>query len=116
MKVSDMYGGSFLKADDLQGRTVRVVIDACTLEELGGEGGVQQKWVLSFRGKDKRLVLNKTNALRIAAMHGEDTDEWIGREVRLYSEPVQFQGRLVPAIRVYVEQPEASQGEDEIPF
>jgi hypothetical protein len=58
------------------------------------------KPVLHFRGTDKMLVLNKTNATSIAKFCGDNTDEWQGNEVVLYPTKVDFQGTRVDAIRV----------------
>ena len=116
-KVGDMFGGSFLKAADLQGKMVRVIIEDVQMELLKGDHGEEEKWVIKFRDKDKRLVLNKTNANMIASIHGDDTDNWIGKDVKLYACKVNFAGQMVDAIRVFQEvPPEAEEGQDEVPF
>jgi hypothetical protein len=115
-KVTEMFGGAFLKADDLKGKRVTVTIEDCKQELLRGDHGEEEKWVLSFKGKEKRLVLNKTNANTIAALIGDDTDDWNGKEIKLYAALVDFQGRQVSAIRVWYDAPAEEAGEDEIPF
>jgi hypothetical protein len=55
-----------------------------------------------LQGKDKGLVLNKTNANNIAAVYGDDTDDWIGGGIQLFPTMVDYQGRSVEAIRVRV--------------
>jgi hypothetical protein len=57
---------------------------------------------LKFVGKKKALVVNKTNAQRIAMMYGNDTDEWIGKSITLYVDIVDFQGKATEAIRIKV--------------
>ena len=111
-RVSEEYGGSFLKAADLKGKTVPCQIERVSKEEFR-DGDI--KWVVSFTGKDKRLVLNKTNADRIASQHGDEMDNWIGKSVKLYPSRTQMAGQTVDCIRVKDEVPEAS-GPDEIPF
>jgi hypothetical protein len=102
---------SYLKASDLKGHEVHVRI--ASVEEAKFEEG--NKLLLKFQGKEKGLILNMTNARRIASKCGTNSDEWVGREVVLYEEEVDFQGRMVPAIRVRV--PAAKAGpDDEIPF
>jgi hypothetical protein len=98
MRISAAFPSTYLKAADLQGRTVPVAIDRVELEEIGGE----HKPILYFQGKDKGLVLNKTNANNIAAVYGDDTDDWIGGGIQLFPTMVDFQGRSVEAIRVRV--------------
>jgi hypothetical protein len=54
-----------------------------------------------FAGKEKGLVLNKTNANMIVEIAGSDeTEDWEGVQIVLYSTRVDFQGRRVDAIRV----------------
>jgi hypothetical protein len=97
MKVGDIYNSGYLKAEDLRGSTVLVTIEAVELEELrDGE----RKLALTFRGKEKRLLLNVTNAQAISDALGDETSMWSGRQVELYTATVEFQGRRVPGIRV----------------
>ena len=56
--------------------------------------------MLYFQGKEKGLVLNKTNANNIAYVYGDETDDWRGQEITLFEAMVDFQGKTVPAIRV----------------
>ena len=96
MKLNEVFPSNYVKADDLKGRDVTVVISGATMEKLGND----QKLVLHFQGKDKGMVCNKTNANRIAYLYGEDTDAWVGREIILCSEFVEFQGKTVKGLRV----------------
>jgi hypothetical protein len=107
MLISQVYPSEFIKAADLQDQNVRVVMDHIELREVGDE----QKPVLYFQGKEKGLVLNKTNANNIALVYGEDTDEWVGKALILYPTMVDYQGRSVPAIRVRVPQAKDRQRE-----
>ena len=117
MKISDMFSGSFLKAADLKGKMCKVVIESVDQELLRGDHGEEEKIVVTFKGRDKRLILNKTNATIIASIHGDDTDDWSGKEIKLYSANVQFQGQIVPAVRVFQEPPEGGEEDgDTIPF
>ncbi len=96
MKVSKVFSGDYLKAADLDGHEPVVVI--ATVEEKEFDDGT--KLLISFQGKKKSLVANKTNAGRIAYIHGDETDDWVGKEIQLYTELVPFQGKETPAIRV----------------
>ena len=111
MKIADIFPSAYLRASDLRGGTVKVTIADCTLEPLDGE----QKPVLQFRSKDKRMVLNKTNAVTIPAAYSEETLEGNGREIELFSDKVMLQDNMIDSIRVRVSalaKPEL----DEIPF
>lgn len=58
--------------------------------------------VLYFQGKDKGVVLNKTNARTISAAYGDDTEAWAGQPVELYEAEVMYEGKAVPGIRMTV--------------
>jgi hypothetical protein len=51
-----------------------------------GRGGDQENPVLSFKERDKLLVLNKTNARTIAALYGPETSEWAGKRITITGE------------------------------
>ena len=118
MNIKDAFPGSYLKAADLGGKRIGVTIDRVELENIGSDN----KPVLYFQGKDKGLVLNKTNSNMISEIIGSDeTDEWSGHRVALYSTKVDYQGKRVDAIRVT--HPNGSQpppppvdSSDDIPF
>jgi hypothetical protein len=99
MKTGDIYGGNYLKAEDLKDRgDVNVLIESVSIME--GDDG-KKKAVLHFRGKDKTLPLNVTNANMVEELlNTDETDDWIGRRICLYTCKVDFQGKRVLAIRV----------------
>jgi arabinogalactan endo-1,4-beta-galactosidase len=96
MRISAAFPSEYLKAADLQGRNVLVVIDHVEMRDVGDDN----KPVLFFQGKSKGVVLNKTNAGNIAVVYGDDTEDWTGKEVVLFEAMVDFQGRTVPSIRI----------------
>ena len=95
MKMNEIYPSKYLKADDLQGREVRVTMANVELEKIGDDN----KPVLYFKGKDKGVVLNKTNANTISVAYGDDTEDWYDQPLILFSVMVDFQGKVAPAIR-----------------
>ena len=106
--VNNIYGGGFLKAADLQGREVTVTIDRVELVEL--DDG--KKLCLHFKGKDKGLLLNKTNSVNVASMYGPQTDGWLGKPVTIGTSWVDFQGKSVEALRIRPRTPRANGGHD----
>jgi arabinogalactan endo-1,4-beta-galactosidase len=96
MNINDQFPSKFLKAADLNGGEVMVTIKDCIVETIGED----KRPVLYFAGKDKGVVLNKTNATNISEAYTPDTDEWIGKKVILYCAFVDFQGRSVESIRI----------------
>lgn len=96
MELSAVFGGDSLKAADLNGAEPTVTIATVDVKEFDKK----RKLVITFVGKKKCLVANKTNANRIAFAHGTNTDNWIGKKIQLYTDLVDFQGNTVEAIRV----------------
>ena len=110
MKMSELYPSKFLKGDDIDGETL-VVITKLVFEKMKDEAGQEEeKPVLMFKGVDKGLVLNKTNALRIAEQHGDETDNWPGKRITLTTESVTAFGKTQWAIRVKPERPASGKG------
>lgn len=98
-KLNEIYGGDYLVAEDIgKGRELVVTIEDVSVMETG-EG--KKKAVLRFTGKKKTLPLNITNANMVTELLGSnDTDDWEGRRICLYTCMVDFQGRRVLAIRI----------------
>ena len=96
--INQLFPSKYLKAEDVKAG-VTVTIAGMKMEKVAE--GEADKPVIYFHGKQKGLVLNKTNAQMIAHITGSfDTDEWANKMVYLHSEPVSFQGRIVDSIRV----------------
>jgi hypothetical protein len=97
--INDAFPSNYLKASDLQGSQPVVTIDRVGFEPVGRDK--EMKPIVYFAGKDKGLVLNKTNAKNIAHLVGSfETNDWSGFRIKLYSANVEFQGETVESIRV----------------
>ncbi len=114
MSVKDLYKskGDWLKAEDLQGKATKVKVADVAIEEIGDKK--EQKIVLGFVGKEKRLVLNKTNANVIADAYGDEELEWIEKEIIMYPTVTEYQGKSTPCIRVRIEMPVVEEGEEQL--
>lgn len=98
--LDDFFPSKYLSCSDLNGREVTVTIDRIDAVELEDD---KRKPVLFFRGAQKGLVLNKTNAETIAeGLDTRRTSKWIGKSIVLFPTKVDFQGKRVAAIRVRV--------------
>ncbi len=102
MNINDTFPSKYLKASDLQGRNINVTMERVVMETVGED----HRPIVYFAGKQKGLVLNKTNANTIAGMYGPETDNWQGRAIVLFSTQVDYQGRQVEAIRVGIRPPQ----------
>ena len=113
--INDAFPSKYLKAADLKGKPVALTIKETKSENVGDD----LKLVVYFKGTDKGLVLNKTNAKSFALVTGSaDTDDWSGKKITLYPTKVEFQGSRVPAIRVEEpdEQDNTPDHDEEPPF
>lgn len=102
MDISTVYDGDNLKAADLNGHEPTVTIENVQVKEFEKDGKTSRKLILSFEGKKKKLVCNATNARRIAHFYGNETNGWLKKEITLYTEMVDFGGKLTEGIRVKV--------------
>lgn len=106
-----LFPSKYLKAGDLQGREVTVVIDAIEpRHELVGAGNRKDTkpllWLRAPGGRkiDKGMICNKTNGKRIAALYGPEVKKWIGQAIILRAEP-EPKSDTGEAIRVKQERP-----------
>lgn len=91
----------YIKASDLQaGKKYPVTIAGITETEFEQEGKKSKKLTLSFKEAQKKLPLNKTNALVIASSLGNDAERWAGKSIFIYATKVQFGDKMVDAVRV----------------
>jgi hypothetical protein len=105
-----MFPNEYLGAEDLQGQDVTVTIASISQSDLRVEsGGTESKFVMMFKGKKKKFVLNKTNAVAIAALHGKQADDWIGKRITLYPTTCPAFGAIVDCIRVRNRVPQETQ-------
>lgn len=99
--VDLLFPSLYLKAADLRGRDVTVVIDRIEpRHELQRQNGKDYKPVIWMRGTDKGWCLNVTNARTIAKLYGSEVTQWVGKAVTIYPTQVQFGRDTVEAIRV----------------
>ena len=101
MKVSEAFPSKYIAAADLNNQNIRVTIARVDIEKIGDD----TKPVLYFKGKTKGLVCNKTNSKAIAAVYGDEMDDWAGSELILFPIMTDYQGKPVEAVRVRAPQP-----------
>lgn len=97
--INKAFPSNYLKASDLAGNQVVVTIDRVEFELVGRER--EEKAVVYFLGKNKGVVLNKTNAKKITEIAGSAlTEEWHGVAIVLYPTETEFGGETVECIRI----------------
>ncbi len=91
-----VYSGDYLKAEDIYGKRLLVTVDSVALKRI--REGEDPVLIVSFVGKDRSLILNKTNAFSLGKLYGEDYDGWIGRAIILFTIDNAYQDK--PGIRI----------------
>lgn len=94
--------GEQFELGDIVTFTIKDVKTVAVDDEKDGE----VKPAVYFTESDQALVLNKTNARRLAKLFGRDTNLWIGERVNLYSETISAFGSDKDVIRVHPRKPE----------
>ncbi len=99
--VDLLFPKKFLGVNDIPAEGLTVTIDKVDQIEMKGDDGTVEKAVLLLEEVEQGLVLNRTNASKIASIHGRDYGQWCGRKIRLVvDDAVLFKGRLTKGIRV----------------
>lgn len=111
MKLGEMFPSDYIKHDDLpEGQSVKLVITGIEMGEVGQGKEAETKPIMSFKGQEKKLVLNKTNGSAIAYLYGEDADAWIGETIFIKRATTDFAGKIVDCVRVDIETAKAQGG------
>lgn len=109
MKISEAFPSKYLSAADFEEGDETLTIKEIGIEEVGQGKDKEQKLFIEFKGKDKGLICNKTNANTIAKVLGsDDTDDWVGQRITLCRREVEFQGEPMWSIRVSLKKPAAT--------
>ena len=114
-----LYPTQFLASEEFSDKDVTLTIKAVRIENLRMvDGGTEDKPILEFKKTDKKLVLNKTNAVTIAGMYGNKAEKWVGKSITLFPTECQAFGKTVDCIRIRSSKPKSkpapasSPGED----
>jgi hypothetical protein len=97
------YGSKYLSATDLGKRKIKAKIVKIRKEELKqNSGATRKKFILYFDAADKAMVLNATNKQILVEALGTKPADWLGTQVGILAEPVQFAGKTVMGLRLRV--------------
>jgi hypothetical protein len=100
MDAEKLFPSKWLKAADLKGREVEVIIDHAEPQPVGEDK--EQRLVIYFVGLEKGLVVNKTNYSRIKAEYGSETNDWKDKKLVLYTIVTNYKDEEVDALRVKI--------------
>lgn len=115
-EFDDLYGSKYLSAADLHGQQPHFKIGKVEPQELKEKDGTMKtRMVVYFEGVEKALVLNKTNAVKLAAAYSKDFALWVGMTVEAYAEMTSL-GKEGIRLRPLSKPSGKSEMNDAIPF
>jgi hypothetical protein len=101
MKIGDMIESKYLKQSDVEDERVVTVAALKKVNVARDDEDPEYRWTAKFNEFQKPMVLNVTNLKRLAKALGDDTDDWIGKQVILYVDPdIEFGGNVVGGLRI----------------
>lgn len=95
-KVSEMFPTKWLSAVEVEGKVFKLVISSYG-KETYDDG---DKMTINFHGAKKGMVLNHTNRTTLVWLFGDEADAWIGQTVELFTEPVNFKGKISAGLKL----------------
>ncbi len=95
-KVSEMFPTKWLSAVEVEGKIFKLVISSYG-KETYDDG---DKMTINFQGAKKGMVLNHTNRGTLVWLFGDEADQWIGQTVELFTEPVNFKGKISAGLKL----------------
>lgn len=102
-KIGEMLESKYLKQSDVDQDYIVTIrsVEQANVAAKDAEAD-EWKWTVKFAEFDKPMVLNSTNIQLLAkACESDDTDDWIGKQVIVYTDPnVSYGGKLVGGLRV----------------
>ena len=114
MKRSDVFKSKYLSKDDVDGDVTAEITDF-RIETLQTQDSSEEKGVVVFDGL-KSLVLNQVNWDTIADLHGDDSDDWIGKRITLYVDHgVRFGKKKTGGIRIRPVTPQPVHAGQDVP-
>lgn len=105
-RVTDMIESKYLKQSDAPDPVI-VTVSKIGRLNIAKEGDPpEEKWAVRFAEFNKPMLLNSTNIkLLEKACGSDDTDNWVGKEVILYTDDsVSFGGQVVGGLRIRKQQ------------
>jgi len=99
MRREDAYPSKFMKSVDVKGKPIIAVISHVEMEVVGQGADQKKKPVMHLEGH-KPMVVNATNWDALADAFGDDSDEWVGRKIKIRCVKTQYAGKPVDGLRV----------------
>ena len=101
MKIDELMPSKYLKTSDV-GEGKVVTVKSLKKANVAREDQTPEyKFIVFYEEFDKGMVLNKTNIKRMGKYLGDDTDDWIGGQVEVYTDDnIQYGTDIVSGLRI----------------
>ena len=104
-QMAGQFDGNFLDAVDLAGKefvTVTISDVVAPNQEHDAKKKLIDKTIIAFKGKQKRMIVNKTNLKVIKWAHGPKVSAWVDKDIVLTVRYLKeaFGNKNVPVLRV----------------
>jgi hypothetical protein len=100
MKRNEAFPGKYLKQEDVD-PPVLAIIDKAIRDEVSDGESKETKTILFFSNEIKPMILNGENWDTIAALYGDESDAWTGKQIEVYRKAdVRFGNKITGGVRV----------------
>ena len=110
MNLNEEFPSKWLKGDDIEDPRV-VTIKGVEIVEFDNNktGKKDRKVALHFKGEDKGIICNVGMRSIVMGFYGPDTDDWIGKPVRIMSVPfTSDKGETSMVVRIHPKKPDGA--------
>jgi hypothetical protein len=93
--MAEVYGSPFLKGADIGDTPQTLTIVGVRYElmpDFKNPNKTQERAIVSFDETIKECILNNTSGRNLMSAWGEDEQQYIGRKVQLYNQPMTVKG------------------------
>jgi hypothetical protein len=97
----------YLGSHDLQpGQKAKLTIERIVKEVVKDQNGKDGECIVAYMRGTKPMILNKTNCKIISKVYDTNyIEDWIGKQITIYSAKVKVAGDVVDALRVEAVKP-----------
>ena len=111
MNLNDEFPSRWLTGDEIEDpRTVIISeVEIVEFDSRERPGTKDRKVALHFKGEDKGMICNVGMRKLVIGFYGPDTDDWIGRKIRIMSSPfTSDKGETSMVCRIHPKKPDAA--------
>lgn len=111
MNLNEEFPSKWLAGDDIdEPRVVTIAeVEIVEFDSRQRPGQKDRKVALHFKGEDKGMICNVGMRNIVMGFYGADTDDWIGKKIRIMSTPfTNDKGDTSMVCRIHPKKPEVA--------